>query len=306
MFPSPSEFGSLLNQLENINLSEDSAEKQLYDLFKKLVTLPVVSYSLPADFPLTRARLNNNGERYSQVDQVWHKPPELNTGFGRASNPYINVMYGAINLYPGHSINKPDERITALCEISSIYFTEPKDIKNEIVTFARWVPGKELKMVCPFHFSELSLASPIMNEMYEAYLKVLRENESFKEQITRFHAFISSQFSKFPISNEYEYKTTALFTEMIISMGFDGVIYPSVKTDMKGINVAINSEFVEENFKLFAVGECTHYRKKKYSYVNNDLLTDKIKEDGTFQLSADHPYSLSDKQIQEIIESNSN
>jgi hypothetical protein len=306
MFPTPSEFDSLLYQLEDVNLSEDSAEKQLYDLFKKLQTLPVVSYSLPANSPLTRARLNNDGERYSQVHQVWHKPTEFNTGFGRASNPYINVMYGAINPYTDHSINKPDERITALCEISNIYFTEPEDLKTEVVTFARWVPGKELNMVCPFDFSELSLESPIMNELNEAYLKVIRDNESFKEQITRFHAYISSQFSKYPIAHEYEYKTTALFTEMILSMGFDGVIYPSVKTDLKGINVAINSEFVEKNFKLFAVGECTHYRKRKYSYVNNDLLTDKIKEDGTFQLSADHPYSLSDQQIQEIIERNSN
>lgn len=306
MFPSPSEFDSLLNQLESVNLSEDSAEKQLYDLFKKLVTLPVVSYSLPADFPLTRARLNNNGERYSQVDQVWHKPTECNTGFGRASNPNINVMYGAINPYPDNSINKPDERITALCEISDIYFTNPEDIKTEVVTFARWVPGKELKMICPFDFSELSLESPIMNEMNEAYLKVIEENEPFNEQITRFHAFISNQFSKYPILNEYEYKTTALFTEMITSMGFDGVIYPSVKTDLKGFNVAINSEFVEENFSLFAVAECTHYRKRNYSFVNYDLLTDKIKDDGTFQLSADHPYSLTDQQIQEIIERNSN
>lgn len=305
MFPTPADFNALLNRLESVRLEEDTAEKQLYELFKKLETLPVVSYPLPPDFPLTRARLNNENERFNQVNHVWHKPKEFNTGFGRASNPHINVMYGAIDPYPpNESTDKPVERITALCEVSKIYFTDPEEIQSEIVTFARWLPGKKLQMICPFDFSKFETDSPILKDMYEAYSKVVEENERYKEQITRFHAYISKQFSKHPISKGYEYKTTALFTEMIISMGFDGIIFPSVKTDLRGFNVAINSQIVEEYFKLFAVCECTHYKKKKYSFVNNDLLTDKVEDDGSFELSADHPYSLSEDQIKQIIDQN--
>lgn len=305
MFPSPSDFDTLLNQLENVDLKSDSAEKYLYELFKKLETLPVVSYSLPDDFPITRARLNNDGERFNKINQVWHKPDELNTGFGRASNPYINVMYGAINPYPENdATDKPVERITALCEISNIYFSEPKDIQNEVVTFARWLPGKTLNLVCPFDFSKLATESPILNEINNAYLKIIKENKDYEQQIIRFHTYISDQFCRYPISNDYEYKTTALFTEMIINMGFDGVVYPSVKTDLKGFNVAIKSDLVAENFKLFVVGECTHYKKKKNSFININLLTTRIEDNGSFRLSDDHPYSLTFEQIEQFIDHN--
>ncbi|SMO92516.1 malectin domain-containing carbohydrate-binding protein [Fodinibius sediminis] len=306
MFPSPSQFEEYLNQLESLDLEEENSEEALDDLFQKLETLPIVSYPLPSDFPMTRARLNNDGERFDHVSQVWHKPEELNNGFGRASNPNNNVLYCAFDPYPDNkSTDKPVERITALCEVSDIYFTNPDETISETVTFARWFPGQQLNLVCPFDFSRLSSESPILEDMNQAYSNIVNEYEEYEDQITRFHTFIANQFAKHPIEEEHEYKITALFTEMIMEKGFDGVIYPSVKTDLRGFNVAVNSNIVEDNFNLFAVCECTHYLKQDYSFVNNDLLTSEIKEDGSFQLlPLEHPYTLPEEQVQKIIESN--
>lgn len=305
MFPTKEEFDGLIRQLENLDLRSDSAERKIYDIFKKLKTFPVISYPIPGDFPITRARLNENNKRFEKIQEVWHKPDEYNTGFGRASNPHFNVMYGAFDPYPANDdSDKPVERITAMCEISNIYFFEPEEIETETVTFARFYPGKQLNLICPFDFSKLSSESPILADMNNAFEKLVNENEEYGDQIVRFNKFISNQFSKYPISNEKDYKITALFTECVINMGFDGVIYPSVKTDLRGFNIAVNSEVVEEYFQLFAVCECTHYHKKKYSNLNNDLLTDEINEDGTFELPPDHPYKKSEKELLDDIARN--
>ncbi|MDZ7693693.1 MAG: RES domain-containing protein [Balneolaceae bacterium] len=255
---------------------------------------------------MTRARLNSDGERFHHVNQVWHKPEKLNNGFGRASNPNSNVMYCAFDPYPPNkSKDKPVERITALCEVSDIYFTNQDETISETVTFARWVPGQQLNMVCPFDFSRLSSESPILKNMNQAYSNIIEKYDEYEDQISRFHTFIAEQFAKHPIEEEYEYKITALFTEMIMEKGFDGVIYPSVKTDLRGFNVAVNSTTVEDSFNLFAVCECTHYLKHDYSLVNNNLLTSEIEQDGSFQLAPlDHPYTLPEEQILKIIEQN--
>lgn len=305
MFPSPKEFDEYLAQLENLNLSEETAEKKVYDLFNKLLTLPITAYSLPADFPTTRARINYNGDRFKQKEEVWYKPDEYNTGYGRANNTELNVFYGAIDPYPANNdINKPIERMTALCEISDIYFSEPKETTTETVTFSRWYLGKELLLACPFDFSKLSSESPILSDLDKAFKKTVKENQDYKEQINRFHTFISEEFSKHPIDDEHEYKITALFTEMMIKSKFDGIIYPSVKTEKVGFNIAIPSQTVKDNFQLFAVAECTHYRKEDYSTLNNDLLAIEIDDDGFFELSPGHPYKLTEKEILQDIEEN--
>ncbi len=305
MFPAKEEFDSLISQLEDLDLANDSAEREIYNIFKRLNTFPVVSYPIPEDFPITRARLNENNKRFVKTQEVWYKPEEYNTGFGRASNPHLNIMYGVFDPYPANDdTDKPVERFTAMCEISNIYFSEPEEIKTETVTFARFYPGKQLNLICPFDFSKLSSESPILADMNDVFDKLVSEKKEYGDQILRFNKFISNQFSKYPIENESEYKITALFTECIINMGFDGVIYPSVKTDLRGFNVAVNSAVVEEYFQLFAVCECTHYQKRKYSILNNDLLTYEINEDGTFELSPDHPYKKSEKELLEDIARN--
>lgn len=100
MFPAQEEFDCLIRQLENLELANDSAEREIYGVFKKLKTLPVVSYPIPEDFPITRARLNENNKRFEKTQEVWHKPEKYNTGFGRASNSeHCNIITNNRNYF---------------------------------------------------------------------------------------------------------------------------------------------------------------------------------------------------------------
>lgn len=297
MFPTISEFDIIIENLNQVDLSNDQSEKEVYSHLKRLINLPVVCYSLPQDFPITRARLNAENERFDNLSQVWHKPDKFNTDFGRASNTYFNILYGAISPFQENVTNKPAERITALSEVSRIYFNETSELQTEIVTFARFIPGKQLNLICPFDFGSYSDESALFMEMKNAFDKTIKEYPDYEYQITKFHSFIASQFKKFPIRDTFEYKLTALFTEIVLNLGFDGIMYPSVRTDLKGFNVAISSKFVEANFKLLAVCESTHYKRLKQSFLNNDLMTDVIQPNGDFTLSENHEYKCPEELI---------
>lgn len=120
MFPTITEFDIIIDSLSQVDLRNDQSEREVYSHIKRLINLPVVCYSLPHDFPITRARLNSENERFNNLSQVWHKPDKFNTDFGRASNQLFNVLYGAISPFPENVTNKPVERITALSEVSGI------------------------------------------------------------------------------------------------------------------------------------------------------------------------------------------
>ena len=72
---------------------------------------------------------------------------------------------------------------------------------------------------------------------------------------------------------------------LIYMNGFDGVIYPSVQTDSKGLNLAILPEFIDNGgLILEGVLECKVYRKGMTAYVDNLKLGWTKDNSNTFEL----------------------
>lgn len=56
------------------------------------------------------------------------------------------------------------------------------------------------------------------------------------------------------MNDEYHYKITACFANPIFQHErIDGLLYPSVATSLKGLNVALNSSVVDSKIKLTQV-----------------------------------------------------
>jgi hypothetical protein len=60
--------------------------------------------------------------------------------------------------------------------------------------------------------------------------------------------------------NNFEYLISAKFTENALLFR-NGVLYPSVKAEGTGINVALEPNFVDNYMKLVRVWECFLYKK---------------------------------------------
>ena len=60
---------------------------------------------------------------------------------------------------------------------------------------------------------------------------------------------------------------------MAITRGYDGIYFPSVRTDGQGFNLAIKPEIVNQKLKLVYAGECTIFKGEKKVIFNNNTET---------------------------------
>ena len=81
--------------------------------------------------------------------------------------------------------------------------------------------------------------------------------------------FIASEFKKSKISSDSDYLISAIFSDVMVSKGFDGILYPSVRTEGKGINVALTPSAVEKKMKLELAGICIIYKNKDIVVIDN-------------------------------------
>ena len=66
---------------------------------------------------------------------------------------------------------------------------------------------------------------------------------------------------------------SALFSEEISRLGLDGVLYPSVRVDGKGFNIAITPEATKK-LGLYVAGECSIYKHKDQVAVDNNSIVE--------------------------------
>ena len=78
--------------------------------------------------------------------------------------------------------------------------------------------------------------------------------------------------------NDYDYLLSACFAEMTVEKGFAGVMYPSVRAEGQGFNVAIHPYFVDNCLELEAAGQCTYYKRGYNSYLDIDSVALLLKD----------------------------
>lgn len=83
---------------------------------------------------------------------------------------------------------------------------------------------------------------------------------------------MSDQFAKAKIRDDFDYLISALFTEMIVNSGYEGIYCPSVQSDGRGYNVAITREATDTKLRLFVAGEGRIYKRGKRTLLENETL----------------------------------
>jgi hypothetical protein len=97
--------------------------------------------------------------------------------------------------------------------------------------------------------------------------------------------FLSDEFSKFVGENEdYKYLISSTFAQKCAQNGFDGVLYPSVRTMGLGLNVAIKPSSVDEKMELISVLDCKVFKRQKKVIMNNLAFCDVSEGNENFEL----------------------
>jgi hypothetical protein len=260
-----------INKLKNLNLSKYPVD-EINSIMKEFGKFGVVVMTLHEGKSIIRARPNERNETFNTVSELSYKPAKFNTTFQRASTKNTTMFYGCVvpeNIADGELDNA---RVTAIFEASKLYRQEIES-GEEKITFSRWIVTKDIPLIAIVYHKDFINNSSHTNELHKAYQAFLENNPQDIENSNIVTEYLASEFAKKETPNDYDYLISALFTELVLSKGFAGVYYPSVRAEGKGFNVAIHPDFVNSNMKAIVSGECSLYKKAKHIVLDNDTIT---------------------------------
>lgn len=94
-----------------------------------------------------------------------------------------------------------------------------------------------------------------------------------KEKSLKYQQFLAEEFSK-EIEHHTDYMISAIFSELISNHShLDGVLYPSVRVQGDGFNIAIKPESCKK-IGLYVAGECSIYKHRDHIVVGNDCIVE--------------------------------
>jgi hypothetical protein len=266
----------ILDKLLQLDLSEYPHE-DIHALIQKLGKYAVVVTTFRPGQVFVRARVNCNFEVFSKPQDLSYKPAEFNNTYQRSSTPATTMFYGA--LIP-ESVKKGEldnARITGCCEVSKLIRDKSISEGEQIITFGKWVVKKEIHVASIVHQSDYFNGNTYLKQMADDYNDFIKAySKEIVDDSMLISEFFANQFSKVETQNDYDYMLSAIYTERMTKMKpaknieIAGVLYPSVRTEGKGFNVAITPYHADNSLKLVAVSECTIYKKGTLTVSDND------------------------------------
>ncbi|WP_394677339.1 RES domain-containing protein [uncultured Sphingobacterium sp.] len=258
-----------LQKLKEMDLGAISYN-EIINIINREILLPVVVTEVRAGNFIERVRINRKNEIFTSKNELSYRTDIENIKtFGRANAPGSSIFYGAVISSP---IQLP--RIVALAETEEVLRGKEKGMvdKDILITISRW------QIIKNMHLSEMVFKrdrianTPEIEKAYQFHLKLFRENmpEENVQILISILEFYSEEFAKPKITTDADYKISAAYAESIFKTGrVHGIIYPSVRTDYEGSNVALLPQTVDEHLQ-FEEAFITHVRiRGKKVFLDN-------------------------------------
>lgn len=250
----------LLANLGDLDLREYPSEK-VKDAIKGFRAYPLNVTEFNIGNVIYRIRPNTDNKSFEKPNDLSFKPQEFNKTFQRASSPNGTMFYGSI--IPQENLDSEVDmaRVIAATEASNLIRNKDSADGVEIVSFGKWRVLDTISLGTVVYSEIEKNVTPYAKGRAKYLLDLLKESPDKAEQGKLMMDFIAKEFSKKEIRGDFDYLISALFAERIVEKGFDGVIYPSVRAEEKGMNVAILPRVVESKMRLEGVMECRVYKQ---------------------------------------------
>lgn len=218
---------------------------------------------------IMRARVNEDGEHFTKKSQYSFKPQKFNKTYQRASTPNRTMFYATAvpdKPEPGELENM---RIIGIAEAVPIMRDLTKSGYQK-VSFGRWEVQEDLMLITIIHREDYYKANSFTRELIEAFKDASKDAPAdLIEKSLKIQTYLADEFAKIEINADYDYMISAIFSEIAVGLGFDGIFYPSVRTAGQGFNIAITPEATKK-LSLQAAGECSLYKVIDHTVVGND------------------------------------
>lgn len=269
------EIDKVIEEFKKLDLSK-YPEAEIKDLFNEVGHIGSMIITFHKGKSVMRARPNEDNHRFDKKADLSFKPQEFNKTYQRASTPHQTMFYATTvpdKLEEGELDNM---RIIGVTE--TIPMLRDKTASGfQKISFGRWVVEEDIKLMAIVHHQSYYNESNYTRELVNAFKGFIDVYpKEIVDRSLKFQDYLASEFAKEEINADYDYMISAIFTENITKQGLDGILYPSVRTEGKGFNIAITPKSTEK-LGLYVAGECSIYKSKEKVVIGNDAL---VKLDG--------------------------
>jgi hypothetical protein len=219
---------------------------------------------------IMRARPLRDDETVLKVADLSYKPAEKNLTYQRASIPFRSVFYGCTISENEEDKELMNNRVIGVFE-STPWLRDKTRKGVQKIAFGRWVVNQTLNLVAVVNKEDFYNSNSYTRELVDGFKEYIHSYPDFKKKTLLVSGFLANEFGKSNITDDSDYLISAIYTDIVISNGFDGVLYPSVRLDGRGFNVAISPLSVRNKLRLEVAGECIIY--KFYDRMVMDNLT---------------------------------
>ena len=266
----------LIKELDLVCYPSEDIEQLINSI---TVGLPIMTIRIPKGKRLVRSRPNEEIKRFNKIGELSFVPHDKNNKYARASTPN-NTMFYACTSAPNQKSTLYETEITFY---ETVAFLNNKDSSGYAkISYGNWFPKEDLTLLAIIPYTKEYDKNNFISEMkshYNANLKETSDKYLTKASID-FLELISSEFSK-NVKKDYEYMISAIFTEIILqNNNFDGVFYPSIKSDDKCFNTALAPKTIDK-LSLLNVVECSVFKNKEKIEFSEDANTF-VSENGNF------------------------
>lgn len=254
-----------LEELKRLDFSK-SSPSQIIDIITDC-PVAIVPYIIKGAYIL-RAR---RGKGFKERSEMTYRPAQFCTGYQRASLPGETMFYGVISDNQNHQENA---RAVCASECSTLCAEGMESIGREFFTLSYWKIKEQLKvfsLITDTTFPNVQ-DNKLLNLMRDNFLTVHKDSSDYEKKLAH---FISDDFSKRVIDDtDYMFSAT-LTTEIINDMGFDGVVYPSVRlSGQGGLNIALKPYSADLKLDFVKVADQVLYKNKDHSICRIESITE--------------------------------
>lgn len=250
-------------KLDRITTPDQIGLRELYNVFLSIpdFEIPIVRYSISPRSSLIRQRVNQNGESFKNIDELYY-PPSSVTPMERANLPG-NPMFYACSFPSEITEQSPIPRIIALEETSS-FMKDTTQSGIERATVSRWDVIAQIELIALPYIGTYSRACPDLLRVKEEWKKAISQGVVSHNALELVN-YMAEEISK-DFSDRNQYFKIANFVHYLLRINqktrdADGIIYPSVPAQGAGFNVAIKPESADAKIRFSNASEC-HLLKK--------------------------------------------
>jgi len=218
-----------------------------------------------------RARLNENDEHFFSKSQLTYKPQQFNKTYQRASTPNMTMFYGSV--LPEEIEKGELNAVRVVPTFEAIPWLRDKMTKGKkTITYTKWVVTQDIELIAILQHGNFYDKNSFTRKRMNDFSSFLNQNPERKDETIAFTTFMAGEFAKeVDSSKDYDYLFSAAFTESVVKKGYDGVLYPSVRLDGAGFNVALTPQAADMKIQLAVVMECSAYKLYNNTVLDNEL-----------------------------------